>query len=72
MWSIHASDELIYQSPVLLKFKFTNHVNSTILDFGGHFLALEQPKTFSEDVLTAMKAFRKLNNNQTTRSDDVI
>nr|XP_049706049.1 juvenile hormone epoxide hydrolase [Helicoverpa armigera] len=58
MWSVHAKNELVYQSPTVLKFKFTNHVHATILDEFGHFLALQAPGVFAEDVLKAITAFR--------------
>ncbi|KOB72990.1 Juvenile hormone epoxide hydrolase, partial [Operophtera brumata] len=35
-------------------------VNVTVLNDGGHFLAFELPKEFSEDVLKAVTTFRKL------------
>ncbi|CAH0598404.1 unnamed protein product [Chrysodeixis includens] len=58
-WTIHAKDEILYQSPTLLKIKFPNLLNSTVLDTGGHFLALELPRVFADDVLHALDAFRR-------------
>lgn len=59
-WVTQAKNELVYQPPFLLKFKFPNLVQTSVLDDGGHFLAFELPKVFSEDVLKAVTAFRKL------------
>ncbi|KAL0860660.1 hypothetical protein ABMA27_010005 [Loxostege sticticalis] len=59
-WVIQARNELAYLPPWLLKSKFPNLVNATHLDDGGHFLAFEMPKEFSQDVLNAITAFRKL------------
>ena len=58
-WTIHATDEILYQSPTLLRLKFKNLLNSTVLDTGGHFLALEKPDVFADDVLNAIQEFRR-------------
>lgn len=73
-WTIHAKNEIMYQSPAMLKHKFTNILNSTILDFGTHYLAFEQPEVFSESVLTALTAFRKWhrNNNENKVCNDEL
>ncbi|CAH0697445.1 unnamed protein product [Spodoptera exigua] len=69
-WAIQAKDEIIYQSPTLLRQKFPNLVNTTVLNTGGHFLAFELPRVFANDVLNAISAFRswhyhnKLNKNK--------
>ncbi|CAH0598403.1 unnamed protein product [Chrysodeixis includens] len=63
-WSLQAINELRYLSPAMLKFKFPNFLNQTILDDGGHFLAWEMPEVFSESVLTALTAFRNVNSKQ--------
>ncbi|KAH9636565.1 hypothetical protein HF086_017147 [Spodoptera exigua] len=57
-WAIQAKDEIIYQSPTLLRQKFPNLVNTTVLNTGGHFLAFELPRVFANDVLNAISAFR--------------
>ncbi|XP_075986256.1 juvenile hormone epoxide hydrolase-like [Anticarsia gemmatalis] len=58
-WSVHAKEEIIYESPVMLKYKYPNLIHSTVFDDGGHFLALEKPKVFAEDVHKAIAAFRR-------------
>lgn len=58
-WTIHAKDEIIYQSPLMLKVKYPNLLHSTILPGAGHFLALEEPEIFADDVLKAIAAFRR-------------
>ncbi|XP_028170521.1 juvenile hormone epoxide hydrolase-like isoform X2 [Ostrinia furnacalis] len=60
VWVVQARHELAYLPPWLIRFKFPNLVNATHLDDGGHFLAFETPTPFSEDVLNAITAFRKL------------
>ncbi|CAH0598405.1 unnamed protein product [Chrysodeixis includens] len=57
-WVIQAKSELIYMSPEMLKYTFTNLLDTTVLDYGGHFLALELPEIFSEDLLNAITKFR--------------
>ncbi|CAB3226265.1 unnamed protein product [Arctia plantaginis] len=63
-WTIHAKDEIFYQSPIMLKVKYPNLLHSTVLPSGGHFLALEDPEIFSEDVLKALATFRAWHNKQ--------
>ncbi|KAL0860661.1 hypothetical protein ABMA27_010006 [Loxostege sticticalis] len=62
-WIVQARHELGYVPSWLLTSKFPNLVNATHLDDGGHFLAFEMPKEFSQDVLDAITAFRKLQKN---------
>ena len=57
---MQAKYEGAYQPPWILRLKFTNLVDVTVLDDGGHFLAFELPKVFSADVLKAIGEFRKL------------
>lgn len=57
-WAIQAKNEISYQPPNILRTKFYNLLNVTVLDDGGHFLAFELPKVFTEDVFKAVKAFR--------------
>ncbi|CAK1547841.1 unnamed protein product [Leptosia nina] len=63
-WLIQAKYELAYVPPWLFKFKYPNLLNETLLDDGGHFLAMEMPEIFSKDVLKAMDAFRKWHKQQ--------
>ncbi|XP_073961188.1 juvenile hormone epoxide hydrolase-like isoform X1 [Choristoneura fumiferana] len=56
-WALQASNDFYYP-PTLLRTKFVNLLDVTELD-GGHFIALEQPGNFAEDVFKAVKAFRK-------------
>ncbi|XP_063893486.1 juvenile hormone epoxide hydrolase [Helicoverpa armigera] len=69
--TIHAKDEIIYESPIMLKYKFTNLLRSTVLDSQGHFLAMEAPEVFSEDVLSALDLFLEFNeeNNKVEESN---
>ncbi|KAJ0171963.1 hypothetical protein K1T71_012726 [Dendrolimus kikuchii] len=58
-WALQAKEELFYQSPSILRTKYPNLLNVTVLDEGGHFLAFELPKVLVEDVFRAVKAFRE-------------
>nr|QOI60666.1 juvenile hormone epoxide hydrolase 2 [Mythimna separata] len=60
VWALQAKYELAYQPPCIVKFKFPNLVGTTVLDDGGHFVAFELPKPFSEDVIKAIGEFRKV------------
>ncbi|VVC95792.1 unnamed protein product [Leptidea sinapis] len=60
-WVTQAKYEVSYTLNLVLKSKYPNLVNETILDDGGHFLAMELPEIFSNDVLKAIGEFRKLN-----------
>ncbi|XP_075985879.1 uncharacterized protein LOC142983004 [Anticarsia gemmatalis] len=62
-WALQAKHELFYQSPTVLREKFPNLIDTTVLDDGGHFLAFELPKVFSEDVFKAVKAFQEWHQN---------
>ncbi|XP_068624270.1 juvenile hormone epoxide hydrolase-like [Battus philenor] len=57
-WIVQAKNEIAFLPGWMLKSKFPNLVNETILDDGGHFLAMELPREFSSDVLNAIVAFR--------------
>nr|UTQ10530.1 juvenile hormone epoxide hydrolase-2 [Antheraea pernyi] len=65
-WLLQAQYEISYQPPCVLKLKYPNLVNETLFHDGGHFLAFELPRPFSEDVLKAVDQFRKLNKNVKT------
>ncbi|XP_026315905.1 juvenile hormone epoxide hydrolase-like [Hyposmocoma kahamanoa] len=58
-WILQAKNELAYQPPGFLKTKYTNLIDVTVLDDGGHFFAFELPKVYTEDVFKAVKAFRE-------------
>ncbi|XP_037300336.1 juvenile hormone epoxide hydrolase-like [Manduca sexta] len=56
-WALQAPDEIIYMSPIMLATKYKNLRHATVLDNGGHFLALERPAEFGADVLRAVTEF---------------
>ncbi|XP_049881303.1 juvenile hormone epoxide hydrolase-like [Pectinophora gossypiella] len=60
-WAIQAKYEVMYQPAGLLKHKYTNLLNTTVVDDGGHFFAFEMPKVFAEDVFKAVKSFIEFN-----------
>ncbi|KAJ2945016.1 hypothetical protein O0L34_g1912 [Tuta absoluta] len=63
-WAIQAKHEIFYTPPWLLKKKYTNLLDTTVVDDGGHFFAFELPKVFSDDVFKAVKAFREFHKNK--------
>ncbi|XP_041971935.1 juvenile hormone epoxide hydrolase-like isoform X2 [Aricia agestis] len=58
-WFIQPKYELTYFPMWMLKGKYPNIVGDTVLDDGGHFLALEMPELFSSDVIKAVGKFRE-------------
>ncbi|KPI98603.1 Juvenile hormone epoxide hydrolase [Papilio xuthus] len=59
-WILQAKYEISYIPPWMYKLKFPNLVNETVLDTGGHFLALELPVVLAEDIVRAVVEFRRL------------
>ncbi|XP_075986229.1 juvenile hormone epoxide hydrolase-like [Anticarsia gemmatalis] len=57
LWTTHTKREITYQSPIVLSFKYTNILNSTVYDDYGYFFAMEAPDVFAESVWTAIHAF---------------
>ncbi|CAB3221599.1 unnamed protein product [Arctia plantaginis] len=55
--TVHAQNEVIYQSEAILRLKYTNIQNATALTQYGHFLAMEAPQAFSQLVLDAIAGF---------------
>ncbi|XP_068624269.1 juvenile hormone epoxide hydrolase-like [Battus philenor] len=66
-WIVQAKNEIAFTPAWMMSFKYPNLVNETILDDGGHFLAMELPQEFSRNVLSALVAFRA--HAQSKRSD---
>ncbi|XP_061705568.1 juvenile hormone epoxide hydrolase-like isoform X1 [Cydia pomonella] len=58
MWGLQAKNEITYQPPAVLRFKYPNLLRTNPLEVGGHFIALELPELFAKDVLTAVAEFR--------------
>ncbi|XP_048001399.1 juvenile hormone epoxide hydrolase-like [Leguminivora glycinivorella] len=57
-WALQAINDF-YHPPTLLRTKFVNLLGHTELPDGGHFIALEKPEVFSQDVFKAVKEFVK-------------
>ncbi|KAJ2947090.1 hypothetical protein O0L34_g16435 [Tuta absoluta] len=57
VWVTQGQHEFTKMGPEILKTKYDNLLNVSSLDFGGHFLAMQLPEVYSENVLTALKAF---------------
>ncbi|CAH2058420.1 unnamed protein product, partial [Iphiclides podalirius] len=62
-WLLHSKHEPLYQLAAVTRLKFPNTLNCTVLNTGGHFVALELPEAFSEDVLMAVGEFRRWSRN---------
>lgn len=63
-WVLQAKHELFYQPATILRTKYTNLLNTTVLDHGGHFIAFEQPAILAQDVFTAVTEFRRWHEEQ--------
>ncbi|XP_013138406.1 PREDICTED: juvenile hormone epoxide hydrolase-like [Papilio polytes] len=61
-WAFQTKSEMIYQPPSILKTKYINLLGATVLEDGGHFLALELPQIFVNDVFKAVKIFKNWHN----------
>ncbi|XP_038218168.1 juvenile hormone epoxide hydrolase-like [Zerene cesonia] len=55
---MQAKNELAFEPEWILKTKYPNLLQATVLDDGGHFLAMELPDEFAKDVLNAIAKFR--------------
>ncbi|XP_068624243.1 juvenile hormone epoxide hydrolase-like [Battus philenor] len=56
---LQAKYEIAYTPPWMFRYKFHNLLHETILETGGHFLALELPEILAKDVLQAVVRFRQ-------------
>ncbi|XP_063394367.1 juvenile hormone epoxide hydrolase-like [Cydia fagiglandana] len=55
-WAFQAINDF-YHPPLLLRTKYVNLLGNTEVPDGGHFIALEKPEVFSQDVFKAVKEF---------------
>lgn len=51
--------EIVYQPEWILKDKYSNLVQVTDFEYGGHFAAFEVPEVFAEDIFSAVYKMRK-------------
>ncbi|KAI5645211.1 alpha/beta hydrolase fold domain-containing protein [Phthorimaea operculella] len=58
--------EFTKQTPEILKTKYDNLLHASSLDVGNHFLALELPQVFTDNVFIALKAFLEFQKNGTS------
>ncbi|XP_059054501.1 juvenile hormone epoxide hydrolase-like [Achroia grisella] len=63
-WILRLKNELVSHPEFILKWKYTNLIGSTTLDYGGHFAALELPEDYAADVFKAVKSFVQFKNKQ--------
>ncbi|CAH2236588.1 jg23943, partial [Pararge aegeria aegeria] len=64
--SLQAKNEVSFTPTWAIQRKFPNLIRNTVLDDGGHFLALELPQLFSDDVIKAIGEFRAWHKNNRT------
>lgn len=57
--------EVMYQPDWILRDKYQNLVRSTVVDYGGHFAALQTPKELADDVFASTVEFIKFHKNPT-------
>lgn len=62
-WVLQARYELAYQPPSMLRSKYTNLIDVTVLPDGGHFIAFEKPAVLAEDIFKAVTAFLEFHKN---------
>ncbi|XP_059061286.1 juvenile hormone epoxide hydrolase-like [Achroia grisella] len=68
-WFIQAKHEVAYLPAWIIRWKYQNLQNVTVIDDGGHFLALELPELFSKDVLKAVAAFRNFHKQNKAKTE---
>ncbi|KAF2879071.1 hypothetical protein ILUMI_27106 [Ignelater luminosus] len=54
--------EIIYNTDWILRDKFTNLIQTTDFDKGGHFAALEEPQLLAQDIVSAVRKMERWRN----------
>ncbi|XP_061384669.1 juvenile hormone epoxide hydrolase-like isoform X2 [Danaus plexippus] len=57
-WGIKFKHELAFSADAVLRLKYTRYLQSTVVEDGGHFAALEHPDILAADVFRAVEHFR--------------
>ncbi|CAG4955195.1 unnamed protein product [Colias eurytheme] len=65
-----AKNEIYHTSDIVLKKKYPNLLKVTDLEDGGHFLAMELPEVYAQDVLTAITTFRNWHKEKEARKTE--
>lgn len=63
MCAINFKYETLYQSKEMIRDRYTNILRSTIIDYGGHFAAMENPYDLTKDVYECVVDVRKFRQN---------
>ncbi|XP_068624250.1 juvenile hormone epoxide hydrolase-like [Battus philenor] len=58
-WGIKFKHELAYHPDSILKLKYKNYLQSTVVEDGGHFAAFENPEIMAKDIFEAVDTFRQ-------------
>ncbi|CAH2058150.1 unnamed protein product, partial [Iphiclides podalirius] len=67
-WGIKFKNELIYHPDFILKMKYKNYLQSTVVEDGGHFAAFENPHIMAKDIFQAVDTFRQFHYDKSTLS----
>ncbi|XP_061706438.1 juvenile hormone epoxide hydrolase-like [Cydia pomonella] len=67
--AIRYRHELVYMPDDFLRDKFPNLVQSTTLDFGGHFASFQTPAVLAENIWTSVDTMELYHENETSQSD---
>lgn len=60
-WGIKFKHELSFFPDCILKLKYKNYLQSTVVEDGGHFAAMEMPDVLANDIFKAVETFRDFN-----------
>ncbi|KAJ2938737.1 hypothetical protein O0L34_g3349 [Tuta absoluta] len=59
--------DIIYTPDIVLKQKYTNYLQSTAVEDGGHFAAMEMPDILADDIFEAVGKFLEFHGNKSTK-----
>ncbi|CAK1589682.1 unnamed protein product [Parnassius mnemosyne] len=63
-WGIKFKHEIAFHPDCILKLKYKNYLQSTVVEDGGHFAAFENPDILANDIFQAVDTFRQFHNQQ--------
>lgn len=69
-WGIKFKYELMYQPDTALSFKYKKYLQSTVVEDGGHFAAMEYPELMAKDITQAVIKFQKFWNFEKQESNE--
>lgn len=56
------AQEITYNTDWILRDKYTNLIQTTDFDKGGHFAALEEPQLLAQDIVSAVRRMERWRN----------